>query len=391
MIIYGVALLSLCTLAGLFIGEILGVLLGVPANVGGVGIAMLLLIFVGSYLGKRGLLSAKTEQGVEFWSAVYIPIVVAMAAQQNVLGALSGGPAAILAGIAAVAVAFALVPLLDRFGRKKAEGAPPLKPRTSVQGVSAMFESLNKVINGYGLISGFAIIGVTMAVSYWLSARLTRGRLHGSAIAIFLGLVLSYVGGVATGGQKGLVDVPLMSGIGLLGGAMLRDFAIVATAFGVNVEELRRAGVSGVVSLFLGVGSSFVAGVAVAMAFGYTDAVSLTTIGAGAVTYIVGPVTGAALGASSEVMALSIAAGLVKAILVMVLTPFVAPYIGLNNPRTAVIFGGLMGTSSGVAGGLAATDPKLVPYGCLTAAFYTAIGCLLGPSLLYFSVRGLVG
>lgn len=134
MIIYGVALLSLCTLAGLFIGEILGVLLGVPANVGGVGIAMLLLIFVGSYLGKRGLLSAKTEQGVEFWSAVYIPIVVAMAAQQNVLGALSGGPAAILAGIAAVAVAFALVPLLDRFGRKKAEGAPPLKPRTSVQG-----------------------------------------------------------------------------------------------------------------------------------------------------------------------------------------------------------------------------------------------------------------
>ncbi|MDI9776018.1 malonate transporter, partial [Pseudomonas aeruginosa] len=47
---------------------------------------------------------------------------------------LGGGPAAILAGIAAVAVAFALVPLLDRFGRKKAEGARPLKPRTSVQG-----------------------------------------------------------------------------------------------------------------------------------------------------------------------------------------------------------------------------------------------------------------
>lgn len=253
-----------------------------------------------------------------------------------------------------------------------------------------MFESLNKVINGYGLISGFAIIGVTMAVSYWLSARLTRGRLHGSAIAIFLGLVLSYVGGVATGGQKGLVDVPLMSGIGLLGGAMLRDFAIVATAFGVNVEELRRAGVSGVVSLFLGVGSSFVAGVAVAMAFGYTDAVSLTTIAPrGHLHRRTGDRR--ALGASSEVMALSIAAGLVKAILVMVLTPFVAPYIGLNNPRTAVIFGGLMGTSSGVAGGLAATDPKLVPYGCLTAAFYTAIGCLLGPSLLYFSVRGLVG
>ena len=107
----------------------------------------------------------------------------------------------------------------------------------------------------------------------------------------------------------------------------------------------------GVLALFIGVLASFVAGVAVAMAFGYTDAVSLTTIGTGAVTYIVGPVTGAAIGASSEVMALSIAAGLVKAIVVMVATPFVAPYIGLNNPRSAVIFGGLIGTSSGVAGG----------------------------------------
>ena len=40
-------------------------------------------------------------------------------------------------------------------------------------------------------------------------------------------------------------------------------------------------------------------GVLVAAAFGYTDAVSMTTIGAGAVTYIVGPVTGAAIGAAA--------------------------------------------------------------------------------------------
>ncbi|NHN76022.1 malonate transporter subunit MadM [Azotobacter chroococcum] len=254
-----------------------------------------------------------------------------------------------------------------------------------------MIESLTKVLNGYGLISGFAVIGATMWLSYWLSAKFTRGRLHGSAIAILLGLVLSYVGGLYSGGQKGLVDIPLLSGIGILGGAMLRDFAIIATAFGVNPEELKRAGVSGVISLVFGIFVSFIAGAAVAFAFGYTDAVSLTTIGTGAVTYIVGPVTGAALGASSEVMALSIAAGLIKAMVVMVATPFVAPLIGLNNPRSAVIFGGLMGTSSGVAAGLAATDPKLVPYGCLTAAFYTALGCLLGPSLLYFMMRGLFG
>ncbi len=254
-----------------------------------------------------------------------------------------------------------------------------------------ILESLTKVLNGYGMISGFAVIGATMWLSYWASARLTKGRLHGSAIAILIGLVLSYVGGLYTGGQKGLVDIPLLSGIGILGGAMLRDFAIIATGFGVNPAELKRAGASGVLALFVGIFASFVAGAGVALAFGYTDAVSLTTIGTGAVTYIVGPVTGAAIGASSEVMALSIAAGLIKAIVVMVATPFVAPFIGLNNPRAAVIFGGLMGTSSGVAGGLAATDPKLVPYGCLTAAFYTALGCLLGPSLIYFLMRGLFG
>ena len=103
-----------------------------------------------------------------------------------------------------------------------------------------MYESMIKVITSYGLISGFAVIGITMWFSYWLSDTFTKGRLHGSAIAILLGLVLSYIGGAMTGGQKGVVDLPLLSGIGLLGGAMLRDFAIVATAFGVNVNELKR-------------------------------------------------------------------------------------------------------------------------------------------------------
>lgn len=126
MIIYGVALLSLCTLAGIFIGEVLGRLIGVPANVGGVGIAMLLLIFFSSWISNRGTgLAPKTEQGVEFWSAIYIPIVVAMAAQQNVVGALHSGPMAILAGLTAVGIAFALVPVLDRLGRKKPAAATP--------------------------------------------------------------------------------------------------------------------------------------------------------------------------------------------------------------------------------------------------------------------------
>ena len=193
-----------------------------------------------------------------------------------------------------------------------------------------------------------------------------------------------------TGGTTGVADLPLLSGIGLMGGGMFRDFAIVATAFGIHIGELKKAGLAGVVSIFAGVVVSFVVGAIVAVSFGYTDAISVTTIGAGAVTYIVGPVTGAAIGASSDVVALSVAAGLVKSILVMIGTPWVAPYIGLNNPRSAMVFGGLMGTTSGVAGGLAATDPKLVPYGAMTATFYTGLGCLLGPSILYFVVRALL-
>lgn len=239
------------------------------------------------------------------------------------------------------------------------------------------------------LIAAFAFIGLVMWVSYFLSNRLTGGRIHGSAIAIALGLLVAYWGGVSSGGQSGAADIWLLGGIGLLGGGMLRDFAIVATAFGVHLGELKKAGLAGVVSIFAGVVVSFVVGAAVAVLFGYTDAVSITTIGAGAVTYIVGPVTGEAIGASEAVVTLSVAAGLVKSILVMVGTPFVAKSIGLDNPQSAMVFGGLMGTTSGVAAGLAATDPKLVPYGAMTATFYTGIGCLLGPSVLFFVVSAI--
>lgn len=248
---------------------------------------------------------------------------------------------------------------------------------------------IEKVLTSYSLVTAFAVVGVTMWVSYVMAERLTRGRLHGSAIAIFIGLVLAYVGGMITHGKQGIADVPVLSGMGLMGGAMLRDLAIVATAFGVRMEELRKGGVMGVVSLFTGIFVSFAVGGTVAWVFGYRDAVSITTIGGGAATYIVGPVTGAAIGASSEVIALSVAAGLVKAILVMTLTPFLARSIGLDNPRAAMIFGGLMGTNSGVMAGLAATDPKLVPYGAMTATFYTGLGCLLGPSVMFFIVRAL--
>jgi malonate transporter MadM subunit len=253
-----------------------------------------------------------------------------------------------------------------------------------------MWPIIENALEHNGLITAFAVVGAIMWLSVVMSKYLTFGRVHGSAIAIVIGLVLAWVGGTVTGGQKGLADMALFSGIGLMGGAMLRDFAIVATAFEVQATEARKAGMIGLVALLLGTVLPFIVGAAVAYAFGYRDAVSMTTIGAGAVTYIVGPVTGAALGASSDVMALSIATGLIKAILVMVCTPFAAGVLGLNNPRAAMVFGGLAGTVSGVSAGLAATDRRLVPYGALVATFHTGLGCLLGPSLLFLATQALV-
>jgi malonate transporter MadM subunit len=250
--------------------------------------------------------------------------------------------------------------------------------------------ALESALIANNLVFAFAFVGLMMWISVQLSRRLTFGRVHGSAIAIVLGLGLAYWGGIQTGGSKGVADVKMFAGIGLMGGAMMRDFAIVATAFEVNVKEARKAGLVGAMALLLGTIIPFIVGASVAWAMGYRDAVAMTTIGAGAVTYIVGPVTGAAIGASSDLMALSIATGLVKAIIVMVFTPMAAGFMGLNNPRSAMVFGGLAGTVSGVSAGLAATDRRLVPYGSLVATFHAGLGCLMGPSVLFLATKALV-
>ena len=240
-----------------------------------------------------------------------------------------------------------------------------------------------KLIEKNGLVFAFLVIAFVVFVSDWLAKNILKNKIPGSAIAILAGLVLAYFGGLITGGEKGISDIKLFKGIGFMGNSMFRDFAIVATAIGASWAVMKKAGMLGVVSLLVGVSFFFFVGVLVAYIWGYRDGVSLCTIGAGACTYIVGPVTGAAIGASSDVIALSIATGVVKAVGVTILTPLVAKRIGLNNPSAAMAYGGLIGTNSGVAAGLAATDPALVPYGSLTATFYTGLGCLLCPSLFY--------
>ena len=243
--------------------------------------------------------------------------------------------------------------------------------------------NLSNFLGAGSIVTAFLFSGVIILISDFISKKLTKGRLHPSAIAIFFGLVLAYVGGVVSGGEKGLADVAAFSGLGILGGSALRDFTIIASSYGASIQEVKKCGWACPVSLLVGVISAFVIGAIVAVSFGYRDAVDITTIAAGAVTFVVGPITGTALGAASEVLALSVTVGLVKTVFIMIFTPLVAKKIGLTSPKMAMIFGGLVGSTSGISAGLAATDPELVPYGTMVATFYSGTGCLLCPSLLY--------
>ncbi len=121
MKIYGVAILAGCYLIGQLIGSYLGVGLGIGGNVGGVGFAMVILILVNDRLRKKGKLATSSEQGVLFWSAMYIPIVIAMSATQNVTAALSGGWVAVLAAVIGTTACFALVPLVAKIGQTKSQ------------------------------------------------------------------------------------------------------------------------------------------------------------------------------------------------------------------------------------------------------------------------------
>lgn len=117
MAIYGTAVLSFCVVVGIIVGKWIGGWVGLDTNVGGVGIAMFLLIFISHHLRKTGHLPPPSEKGILFWSSIYIPIVVAVAATQNVRDAVHGGPMALTAGILVVIAGFALVPVISRSGK----------------------------------------------------------------------------------------------------------------------------------------------------------------------------------------------------------------------------------------------------------------------------------
>ncbi|WP_202740458.1 malonate transporter subunit MadL [Acinetobacter sp. 'aerobic (ED)'] len=102
MIIYGTAILAICHLLGDYLGNTLGMLIGVKANVGGVAISMILLILSKELLAKKGYLPQVTQFGILYWSGMYIPIVVAMSAGQNVVAALSGGMLGLIVSVASL-------------------------------------------------------------------------------------------------------------------------------------------------------------------------------------------------------------------------------------------------------------------------------------------------
>jgi malonate transporter MadM subunit len=244
-------------------------------------------------------------------------------------------------------------------------------------------QNIINILDKNGLIFAFLVVGVIMYLSFFIGKKVTNNKIPAAAIAISFGLFIAYFGK----GEKGIASIPAFSGMALLGGSMLRDFSIVSTAMGASFSEIKKAGLAGVISIILGIVIAFFVGGVIAYFMGFTDAKSLTTIGAGACTFIVGPVTGAAVGASSEVIAISIAIGVIKSVFVTIATPIIASKIQLNNPHTAMVYGGMLSTTSGVSAGLAATDMKLVPYGALTATFSTGMGCLLCPSILYYIVQ----
>lgn len=123
MQIYGVALLAGCYLLGKYLGTLLGKSIDIDGDVGGVGFAMILLMLSSMYLRKKGWLIPESEKGIWFWSAIYIPVIVAMAATQDVKAAFSGGWVAIFAGVAVTLVSFSLIPLISRIGNKNTKNS----------------------------------------------------------------------------------------------------------------------------------------------------------------------------------------------------------------------------------------------------------------------------
>ncbi len=116
--IYGVALLAGCMLAGSFFGNLLGLLTGLGSDIGGVGFAMILLLLLTNSPKITKFLPETYTKGINFWKEMYIPVTIAMSASQNVVSALNGGLLALVSGVGVVLIMLFLIPLFNKFTSK---------------------------------------------------------------------------------------------------------------------------------------------------------------------------------------------------------------------------------------------------------------------------------
>lgn len=79
--------------------------------------------------------------------------------------------------------------------------------------MSDVLDTIVDLIEDNALLFAFALVGLVMLIGGWIGKTLTRGQVAGSAVAILLGLLLAYFGGLQEGGEKGLADVSLFSGL----------------------------------------------------------------------------------------------------------------------------------------------------------------------------------
>ena len=118
MEIFGLGIIGACMFIGSYIGRLLGTALGLDSDVGGVGFAMVLIVALCAYLEKKGTgLLKKTEGGIQFLSALYIPVVVAMSMNLNVYSAVTEGVIPIVAGVVATVGSLVLIPVLSKLAK----------------------------------------------------------------------------------------------------------------------------------------------------------------------------------------------------------------------------------------------------------------------------------
>ena len=117
--IYGVALLAGCAFVGSLIGELLGVLTGLNSDIGGVGFAMILLLLATNSKTVNKILPENYTKGINFWKEMFIPVIIAMSASQNVISALDGGVLALTLGVGVVVIMLLLIPLFNKFSKSE--------------------------------------------------------------------------------------------------------------------------------------------------------------------------------------------------------------------------------------------------------------------------------